>query len=81
MLDNAKISISNDAHNQYMVVNDEIKKLCELTHMSWDLTGSDLFNAVRKVSFVEGAICGVALMGVIVAIRKYKKLKTTSSEE
>ena len=79
MLDSARISISDDAHAQYVVVSEEIKKLCELTHMGWDLTGSDLFNAVRKVSFTEGVICGVALTGVVIAARKIYKRKNPTN--
>lgn len=81
MLNNARISISDDAHNQYMVVSDEIKKLCKLTHMSWDLTATDLFNAVRKVSFVEGAICGAAIVGAVIMARKITKHNPKRSEE
>lgn len=81
LLTHASCTISDDAHKQYVVVAEEIKKLCELTHMSWDLTASDLFNAVRKVSFVEGAICGAALVGTFIVARKIARLETKRGEE
>lgn len=80
LLDNARFHISNDAQQQYAVVCGEIQKLCDLSHMSWDLTSSDLFDAVRKVSFVEGAIFGAALLGLVISIRKIGKTKPTSNE-
>lgn len=81
LLDNARISISEDAQSQYVVVQEEVQKLCNLTHMGWHLTGADLFNAVRKVSFAEGIVCGVALTGAVLMVRKFRKLKNTLSEE
>ncbi len=81
MLDTARISISDNAHQQYVVVHEDIKKLCELTHMGWDLTSIDLFDAVRKVSFAEGVICGAALIGVVVMVRKIKKLIAQLDDE
>ena len=80
LLDNSRFHISNDAQQQYAVVCEEIKKLCELSHMGWDLTSSDLFDAVRKVSFVEGAVFGAALLGLVISIRKIGKTKPTSNE-
>ena len=41
--------------------------------MSWDLTANDLFDAVRKVSFVEGVLCGAAIVGGIIVVRKITK--------
>ena len=80
LLDNARFHISNDAQQQYTVVCEEIKKLCELSRMGWDLTSSDLFDAVRKVSFVEGAVFGAALLGLVISIRKIGKTKPASKE-
>lgn len=80
LLDNARVSLGDVAHQQYVVTNEEIKKLCELTHMGWDLTSSDLFDAVRKISFAEGAIFGAALLGLVISIRKIGKTKPTSKE-
>lgn len=80
LLNNARFHISNDAQQQYAVVCDEIQKLCNLTHMGWSLTGNELFDAVRKVSFVEGAVFGAALLGLVISIRKIGKTKPTSNE-
>lgn len=81
LLDNARFHINNDAQQQYVVVCEEIKKLCEMSHMGWDLTSSALFDAVRKVSFVEGTIFGAALLGLVISIRKIDKPKTTSKRD
>ena len=81
LLDNAKVSLGDVAHQQYLVANEEIKKLCELSHMGWDLTSSDLFDVVRKVSFVEGAIFGAALLSLVISIRKIGKTKPASKED
>ena len=80
LLDNSTVRLDDVAHQQYVVVNEEIKKLCDLSHMGWDLTGHDLFETVRKVSFVEGAVFGAALLGLVISIRKIGKTKPTSNE-
>lgn len=80
LLDNSRMHMSDDAAQQYLVVKEEITKLCNLTHMGWSLTGNELFDAVRKVSFVEGAVFGAALLGLVISIRKIGKTKPTSNE-
>ena len=81
LLDGARISVSDDVRVQYEIVRGELKKLCELSHMSWDLTSSSLFDAVHRVSFVEGVVCGAAIVGGIIMARKITKREPKQSEE
>jgi len=81
LLRNSTCIISDDAHKQYVTVAEEIRKLCSLTHMSWDLTDSELFNAVRKISFMEGVVCGAMIVGGIVVARKIIKYESQRSEK
>lgn len=57
------IKVSEEGAKQHEFVNQEIKKLAEITGTGWDLTQSDLFDKVRKKCFLEGA--GVFAVGFV----------------
>lgn len=62
-LSKAMIKVSEEGAKQHELVNQEIGKLAEITGRSWDLVESDLFDKVRRISYLEGA--GVFAAGFI----------------
>lgn len=84
MLNKAIVKVSEEgAKQQHELVCNEIDKLCELTNHRWDLISGTLFDKVRKVSFGQGFVAGMALTGLVTAgckIVKKRKPKTDEEE-
>lgn len=68
LLTKSKMSLDEAGYEQFNIVQDEIKKLCDNTTIGWDLVTSDLFDKVRKTCFAEGMIYGAAIVTVGVAV-------------
>ena len=59
----AIIKVTEEGAKQHEIVNQEAKKLAEITGTGWDVIQSDLFDDVRKKCFLEGA--GVFAIGFV----------------
>ena len=68
LLDNTKSRTSEAGLEQFNIVQGEIKKLCDETNISWDLTASVLFDKVRTICFAEGVVCGALITGVGIVV-------------
>ena len=79
-LKDVMMKTTKEGYDQYNVVANEIDKLADITNMGWDLTASEVFDKVRKISFGQGALIGAAVVGGAVAVKeiisKHKKKKS-----
>jgi hypothetical protein len=81
-LKDVMMKTTKEGYDQYNVVANEIDKLADITNMGWDLTASEVFDKVRKISFGQGALIGAAVVGGAVAVKEIiSKRKKKKSEE
>ena len=80
-LSKAVLKVTEEGAKQFKLVADEIGKLSNITGQAWCLTSAKLFDKVRKISFGQGFIGGVAFTGIVSAVRKRKKKDETKTNE
>lgn len=61
IIDNETIKLNKAGFDQFNVLNKELDKLCEITHMGWDLTLSRSFDKALMIEFAAGLSIGTGI--------------------
>ena len=76
------ITMSDEAHDQYNIAEESIKKLTDLTDRGWHLIEDRCYNREIRFAAIYGAFIGAGMaIGMGICAKKMLKKDTESKKE